>query len=79
MSLELTSSERVQVATILSRRANEISGYKSEHSCEKFPTPTDKLLMPASVEYALELEIQRLRRLADKISPPKENVEEISE
>lgn len=56
----LTKSERAQIATILSRRANEIAGFKSDLSRTKDL---------ASVDYALELEILRLRRLADKIDP----------
>ena len=72
MSTELTPSEREQIATILSRRANEIAGYKSDHSCEKYPLTTKpEMMMPASVEYALELEINRLRKLSSKINPPK--------
>lgn len=61
----LTESERRQIATILGRRANEIAGYKGD--------VRDK--SPASVEYALELEIERLRRLEAKIKPP-EPIEE---
>jgi len=72
MTAEITPSERVQIATILNRRANEIAGYKGEHSCETYPNsiPAENR-MPASVEYALELEMKRLRLLAEKISPPK--------
>jgi hypothetical protein len=58
-SANLTHSEREQIATILSRRANEIAGYSGDNR--------DK--MPASVEYGLELEMKRLRRLADKVRP----------
>ncbi len=69
---ELTTSEREQVATILSRRANEIAGYKAEHSVEAYPNSIKaEDRVPASVEYALELEIKRLRKLAEKINPPK--------
>ena len=61
----LTQSERDQIKEILSRRANEIAGHKMEQR--------DKI--PASVEFALELEIRRLRKLADKVCPPKEEEE----
>ena len=77
MNIELTPSESEQVGTILSRRANEIAGYKCEHSCEKYPLTTKpEMVMPASVEYALELEINRLRKLASKVNPPKPESEE---
>lgn len=56
----LTTSEREQIATILSRRANEIAGYCNDNR--------GKLL--ASVDYGLELEMRRLRRLAARVSPP---------
>lgn len=59
-SANLTLSEREQIATILSRRANEIAGYSGDNR--------DR--MPASVEYGLEIEMKRLRRLADKVRPP---------
>jgi len=65
----LTTAQRDQISTILSRRANEIAGYSDEHR-EK-PTQPDRKGMPASVEYALELEINRLRKLSALIAPPK--------
>ena len=71
----LTQSEREQIETILSRRANEIAGYKGEHSCEAYTVPIEKQ-MPASVEYALDLEIKRLRKLAEKVNPPKPETDE---
>lgn len=64
MSAELTASEREQIQTILSRRANEIARYMEDLRI------SGNGKMPASVEYGLELEIKRLRRLADKIVPP---------
>lgn len=72
----LKLSEREQIAEILGRRATEIAGYKSDHSCEKYPPADPKMQMPASVEFGLELEISRLRRLADLVRPPKEETEE---
>lgn len=67
--LELNQSEREQVGTILTRRANEIALYSEAHR-ERYPQVADKLIMPASVEFALEREIKRLRALAAKINPP---------
>jgi hypothetical protein len=64
--LEMTPSEREQIAIILSRRANEIAMYSGDNK--------DKL--PGSVEYGLSREIDRLRRLADKIRPPEPEDEE---
>jgi hypothetical protein len=55
----ITLSDSQQIAEILSRRANEIAMYHTEHR--------DKL--PASVEFALTREIDRLRRLADRVNP----------
>ena len=56
----LTKKERDQIATILSRRANEIAMYRSELSRKEDI---------ASVDYALELEVARLRRLAERVKP----------
>lgn len=56
----LTKKEREQIATILSRRANEIAMYRSELSRKEDI---------ASVDYALELEVARLRRLAERVKP----------
>lgn len=68
MSITLTEFEAEQVRTILSRRANEIAGYIAEHTGELYPcnTPLEKR-MPASVEYGLHLEVERLRGIATKI------------
>lgn len=64
--LVLSNAQRNQIAEILKRRANEIAGYKGQHSCETYPSRVDpKDQMPASVEFALEREITRLRKLAD--------------
>lgn len=59
--MKLTPKERADVAHILSRRANEIAHHSGKNHDEQ----------PSSVEMALTREIQRLRRLADKINPPK--------
>lgn len=58
---DLTKSERDQIATILKRCANEIAIFKANLNREKDF---------ASVYCALELEIERLRRLADRVNPP---------
>lgn len=60
MTTSLTNTERDQIATILKRRANEIAMFKMDMSKGKDL---------ASVEYALELEIDRLRRLAERVNP----------
>ena len=67
--IKLTTAQRTQISTILSRRANEIAGYRGDNK-DKFASPEYKG-MPASVDYALELEINRLRKLAALVAPPK--------
>lgn len=62
MNLELTFSECKQIAEILYRRANEIAGFSSDYKKDGNHY--------GSVELALTREIERLRRLADKVSPP---------
>ena len=66
VTTELTNRDREQIATILKRRANEIAGFKCELQRTKDL---------ASVDYALELEIDRLRRLAEKVCPPESDDE----
>jgi regulator of replication initiation timing len=61
--INLTRTERDQIATILKRRANEIATFKGN------------LKDIASVDYALELEIERLRRLASRVNPEEEEEE----
>lgn len=51
---QLNLDEKHQIAVILARRANEIVHYKDEHQD-----------MPGSVELALTLEINRLRKLQE--------------
>ena len=58
----LTKSEREQIAEILKRRANEIAQFLSEYG----RGPNDL----GSVELALSREIERLRRLAERVNPP---------
>ena len=59
---ELTKGERKQIAEILSRRANEIAGFSGDYRND----PKHY----GSVELALTREIERLRRLAERVSPP---------
>jgi hypothetical protein len=59
---ELTKSERKQIAEILSRRANEIAGFSGDYRKDGNHF--------GSVELALSREIERLRRLADRVNPP---------
>ncbi len=59
---ELTKSERKQIAEILDRRANEIAGFSADYKKDGNHF--------GSVELALTREIDRLRRLADKVDPP---------
>jgi hypothetical protein len=58
---ELTKNERKQIAEILNRRANEIAGFKGDYQ------KSDNHY--GSVELALSREIQRLRRLEEKVNP----------
>lgn len=67
MSTELTPSDRRQVAEILNRRANEIAGFSDTYRRDANHH--------GSVELALTREIDRLRRLAERVDPP-ENEED---
>lgn len=58
----LTKAERAQIGEILKRRANEIGGF-SDNYCRQ---PEHY----GSVELALTREINRLRRLAERVNPP---------
>ena len=60
--MDLTKTERQQIAEILSRRANEIAGFAGDYRKDGNHF--------GSVELALTREIERLRRLADRVSPP---------
>lgn len=57
----LTELEKSQIAEILTRRANEIATFSGEYRADKQHF--------GSVELALSREIERLRRLADKVNP----------
>ena len=67
INIDLTPRERKAIATILERRANEIAMYKQDLS----RGPKDL----ASVDYALELEIVRLRHLAARVDPAEDDGE----
>lgn len=59
---DLTKKEREQIAEILSRRANEIAGFSGDYRKDGNHF--------GSVELALTREIDRLRRLAERVNPP---------
>jgi hypothetical protein len=61
MTESLTKSERAQIAEILSQRANEIAGFSDAYRGD----PKHY----GSVKLALTREIDRLRRLADRVNP----------
>ena len=61
MTTELTKSERAQIAEILIRRANEIAGFSGDYRKDGNHF--------GSVELALTREVERLRRLADRVNP----------
>jgi hypothetical protein len=58
---ELTKAEREQISEILERRSNEIAGFSDEYR--------RKPEHYGSVQLALTREIDRLRRLAERVSP----------
>lgn len=58
----LTTKECNQIGEILRRRANEIAGFADSYRRD------DKHF--GSVEFALTREIERLRRLAERVDPP---------
>lgn len=69
MSQDLTKREREQISEILSRRANEIAGFSSDYRKDGNHF--------GSVELALSREVDRLRRLADRVNPPEPDDEDI--
>jgi hypothetical protein len=60
----LTKKDREQIADILERRANEIAMFSDDYR--------RKADHYGSVELALTREIDRLRRLADRVNPQPE-------
>ncbi|KQB59322.1 hypothetical protein [Acidovorax sp. SD340] len=67
---DLTKRERAQIGEILERRANEIAGFSDEYRRD----PKHY----GSVEFALTREIDRLRRLAERVNPEPEEEDEPS-
>ena len=70
--IELTITDRAQIAEILDRRANEVASFKTdmeEKVSERAGTKIQFYAFPGSVELAISREVQRLRRLADKVKP----------
>lgn len=68
MKTNLTKSECAQIAEILKRRANEIAGFLTEYNGGQNGL--------GSVELALSREIERLRRLAERVNPPEPKITE---
>ena len=68
MPTDLTKAEREQIATILARRANEIAGFADTYRSD----PKHY----GSVECALSREIDRLRRLAERVNPAEPECED---
>ena len=62
MELNVTKKDCEQIASILSRRANEIAGFADDYRRKEEHY--------GSVELALTREMERLRELAYKINPP---------
>ena len=65
---DLTKREREQIAEILKRRANEIAGFSDDYRRKP-----DHF---GSVELALTREIERLRHLAERVSPREPETDE---
>lgn len=65
---DLTKPERDQIAEILTRRAIEIAGFADDYR--------RKPEHYGSVELALTREIERLRRLAERVDPPEPEADE---
>ena len=78
-SVALSESERAQLTEILTRRSNEIASLRSDLK-ERIQTEAGKPIrigeFPGSVEHALDREIVRLRKLADKVRPPRKQEED---
>lgn len=68
MVSDLTPSERQQIAEILKRRSNEIATFSDAYRRDE--------KHHGSVEFALNREIDRLRRLADRVNPPQPHPED---
>lgn len=66
MAETLTPQDRRQIAEILERRSNDVASYTDEHR-----RAGD---LPGSVELALTREIERLRRLAERVDPQPDEV-----
>lgn len=72
-SVSLTDSERNQIAEILDRRAREVNSFRSDLESavqQKTDTSIKLYQLPGSVELAINREVNRLRKLAEKIKVP---------
>jgi hypothetical protein len=74
--VSLTRTDRLAIAEILSRRANDIATFKWD--LEKAGGAKIDAF-PGSVEMALSREMKRLRRLSDLVKPPAEPQEDDEE
>jgi hypothetical protein len=74
--VSLMRADRLAIAEILSRRANDIATFKWD--LEKAGGAKIDAF-PGSVEMALSREMKRLRRLADLVKPPAEPQEDDEE
>jgi hypothetical protein len=68
INVDLTKHESSQIAEILKRRATEIANFSDDYR--------RKPEHHGSVELALTREIERLRRLAERVHPPADCDEE---
>ena len=64
----MTQADRAQIAEVLERRANEIAGFSDAYRRDP--------KYYGSVELALTREINRLRRLAERVNPEPEEQED---
>lgn len=75
----LSEADRRQIDEVLRRRANEIASFRRDLE-EKVSKETGKPIrlydLPGSVELALTREMNRLRRLADKVKVPEPDEDE---
>ncbi len=73
MENTLTDNDRHQIAEILDRRANDVATFQQDVESRLKEKLGD---FRGSVEMAIQREIKRLRRLADKIRPESQEEEE---
>jgi len=69
VSADLTDSERRQIAEILDHRANEVAGFLGEYR--------NRPDCIGGVLFAVSREVDRLRRLSDRLAPPEPEGEDV--